>query len=49
MEAAATPLRSPRITVLANRVLVDGLSIDDPTVIDLRARARPTRATIRRA
>jgi hypothetical protein len=39
MEAAATPLRHPRITVLANRVLVDGLSIDDPTVVDL-VRAR---------
>src|SRR4051812_20039367 len=39
MEAAATPLRHPRITVLANRVLVDGLSIDDPTTVDLlRAR-----------
>ncbi len=39
MEAAATPLRHPRITVLANRVLVDGLSIDDPTVVEL-VRAR---------
>jgi hypothetical protein len=39
MEAAATPLRHPRITVLANRVLVDGLSIDDPTAVDL-VRAR---------
>jgi hypothetical protein len=39
MEAAATPLRHPRITVLANRVLVDGLSIDDPTVVEyVRAR-----------
>ena len=37
---AATPLRHARITVLANRVLVDGLSIDDPTAVDLvRARA----------
>jgi hypothetical protein len=41
MEAAATPLRQPRITVLANRVLIDGLSIDDPTVVDLvRARVK---------
>jgi hypothetical protein len=39
MEAAATPLRHPRITVLANRVLVDGLSIDDATAVDL-VRAR---------
>ena len=39
MEAAATPLRHPRITVLANRVLVDGLAIDDPTVVEL-VRAR---------
>jgi hypothetical protein len=39
MEAAATPLRQPRITVLANRVLVDGLSIDDPVVVEL-VRAR---------
>ncbi len=39
MEAAATPLRSPRITVLANRVLIDGLSIDDATVVEyVRAR-----------
>ncbi len=39
MEAAATPLRHPRITVLANRVLVDGLSIDDATVVEyVRAR-----------
>ena len=39
MEAAATPLRHPRITVLVNRVLVDGLSIDDPTVVEyVRAR-----------
>ena len=36
---AATPLRHPRITVLANRVLVDGLAIDDPTAVDL-VRAR---------
>jgi hypothetical protein len=37
---AATPLRPPRITVLANRVLVDGLAIDDPTAVDLvRSRA----------
>ena len=36
---AATPLRHPRITVLANRVLVDGLSIDDPTAVEL-VRAR---------
>jgi hypothetical protein len=36
---AATPLRQPRITVLANRVLIDGLSVDDPTAIDL-VRAR---------
>ena len=36
---AATPLRQPRITVLANRVLVDGLAIDDPTAVEL-VRAR---------
>ena len=39
MEAAATPLRHPRITVLANRVLVDGLAIDDATAVEL-VRAR---------
>src|ERR1700709_173297 len=39
MEAAATPLRHPRITVLANRVRVAGLAIDDPTVVEfVRAR-----------
>src|SRR3954468_17541123 len=32
---AATPLRQPRITVLANRVLVDGLAVDDPPAADL--------------
>jgi hypothetical protein len=36
---AATPLRHPRVTVLANRILVDGLAIDDPTAVDL-VRAR---------
>jgi hypothetical protein len=36
---AATPLRHARITVLANRVLIDGLSVDDPTAVDL-VRAR---------
>ena len=36
---AATPLRHTRVTVLANRVLVDGLSVDDPTAVELlRAR-----------
>jgi hypothetical protein len=36
---AATPLRHARVTVLANRVLVDGLSVDDPTAVELlRAR-----------
>jgi hypothetical protein len=32
---AATPLRHPRVTVLANRVLVDGLAVDDPTAVEL--------------
>ena len=36
---AATPLRHTRVTVLANRVLVDGLAIDDPTAVEL-VRAR---------
>jgi hypothetical protein len=37
---AATPLRHPRVTILANRVLVDGLAVDDPTVIEVvRGRA----------
>ena len=47
MEAAATPLRSPRITVLANRVLVDGLAIDDPRWSSTSAPGS-TRATIPR-
>jgi hypothetical protein len=39
MEAAATPLRASRITVLANRVLVDGLALDDHAVVEyVRAR-----------
>jgi hypothetical protein len=32
---AATPLRHPRVTVLANRVLIDGLSVDDTTAVEL--------------
>jgi hypothetical protein len=37
---AATPLRQARVTVLANRVLVDGLAVDDPTAVELlRARS----------
>ena len=37
---AATPLRQPRITVLANRVIVDGLLVEDPAAVELiRARA----------
>jgi len=36
---AATPLRQPRVTVLANRLLVDGLAVDDPTAVEL-VRAR---------
>lgn len=37
---AATPLRHPRVTVLANRLLVDGLAVDDPTAVELvRARS----------
>jgi len=36
---AATPLRSARVSVLANRVVVDGLVLDDETVVGLlRAR-----------
>ncbi|MDP9386268.1 MAG: DUF2130 domain-containing protein [Actinomycetota bacterium] len=36
---AATPLRPARVTVLANRVVVDGLVVDDETVVGLlRAR-----------
>jgi hypothetical protein len=34
---AATPLRSARVTVLANRVLVDGLVVDDATAVALIA------------
>jgi hypothetical protein len=36
---AATPLRHPRISVLANAVVVDGLTITDHTVVEL-VRAR---------
>ncbi|HEX8101958.1 MAG TPA: DUF2130 domain-containing protein [Solirubrobacteraceae bacterium] len=37
---AATPLRPPHVTVLANRVIVDGLVLEDATVVELvRARA----------
>ena len=37
---AATPLRHPRVTVLANRVLIDGLMVEDETAVSLiRARA----------
>jgi hypothetical protein len=32
---AATPLRQPRIVLLANAILVDGLLVDDPTVLAL--------------
>src|SRR3954468_6470981 len=32
---AAPPLRQPRITVLGNRVLVDGLAVDDATAVEL--------------
>ena len=36
---AATPLRTARVSVLANRVVVDGLVLDDETVVELlRAR-----------
>jgi len=37
---AATPLRQTRVTVLANRVIVDGLLVEDPAAVELiRARA----------
>ena len=36
---AATPLRQPRVTALANRVIVDGLVVEDETVVAL-VRAR---------
>ena len=37
---AATPLRQPHVAVLANRLVVDGLVVEDPTAVDLvRARA----------
>jgi len=37
---AATPLRPARVTVLTNRVLVDGLMVDDETAVELiRTRA----------
>ena len=36
---AATPLRQPRVTVLANRVILDGIVVEDPTAVAL-VRAR---------
>src|SRR3954453_18529912 len=39
MEAAATPLRQPRVTALVGRVLIDNLIVDDPCAADL-VRAR---------
>jgi len=36
---AATPLRQPRITVLANRLIVDGLTVEDLAAVEL-VRAR---------
>src|SRR5215213_4306024 len=35
MEAAATPLRPPRITILANAVVADGLAVHDRVAVDL--------------
>jgi enamine deaminase RidA (YjgF/YER057c/UK114 family) len=35
---AATPLRPPRIAVLANRLIVDGLVVDDATAVELVTR-----------
>jgi hypothetical protein len=32
---AATPLRTPHVAVLANRLVVDGLVVDDPTAVSL--------------
>lgn len=32
---AATPLRPAHVAVLSNRIVVDGLVIDDPTVVDV--------------
>jgi hypothetical protein len=32
---AATPLRQPHVTILANRLLVDGLAIDDACAVEL--------------
>src|SRR5918999_5871110 len=40
MEAAATPLRQPRVTALLGRVIVENLVVDDATASELvRARA----------
>jgi hypothetical protein len=39
MEAAATPLRHPRVTALVGRVLIDNLIVDDPCASEL-VRAR---------
>src|ERR671915_1718650 len=40
MEAAATPLRHPRVTALLGRVIVENLVVDDATASELvRARA----------
>ena len=35
---AATPLRQPHVAVLANRLIVDGLVVDDPTAVELVSR-----------
>ena len=39
MEAAATPLRQPRVSALVGRVIIDSLVVDDPCAADL-VRAR---------
>jgi hypothetical protein len=39
MEAAATPLRQPRVSALVGRVIIDSLIVDDPCAADL-VRAR---------
>jgi hypothetical protein len=40
MEAAATPLRSPRVTALLGRLIIENVVVDDATAVDLvRARS----------
>ena len=46
---AATPLRSPHVAVLLNRLIIDGLVVDDPTaaeVVDRRVEAGESAARV---